>query len=113
MTGQKGVMISHRNVIANTLQISIYERKQRDSLKGAHQVNGYTETALGLLPMSHIYALVVVVHVSFYRGDEVVVLPKFDFKQTLSAIQNFRIAALYLVSVLALNVSANASDLGC
>ncbi|KAF1960880.1 phenylacetyl-CoA ligase-like protein [Byssothecium circinans] len=93
----KGVMISHRNVIANTLQITTYEYKARDARRAPGTESDYTETALGLLPMSHIYALVVICHVSIYRGDQVVVLPKFDFEQTLGAIQKFKINTLYLV----------------
>jgi acyl-CoA synthetase (AMP-forming)/AMP-acid ligase II len=58
----------------------------------------YTETALGLLPMSHIYGLVVICHGSAYRGDSVVVLPKFEFASTLQAIQKYKVNTLYLVS---------------
>ncbi|RMJ27974.1 Phenylacetyl-CoA ligase [Aspergillus sp. HF37] len=88
----KGVMISHRNVIANTLQVASFEKSWRDSLGPA-----FTEVVLGLLPQSHIYALVVICHVGPYRGDQVVVLPKFEFKSYLSAIQNFKISSLFLV----------------
>lgn len=91
---QKGVMISHRNVIANTLQITAFEESWRDSLGPA-----FTEVVLGLLPQSHIYALVVICHVGPYRGDQVVILPKFEFKSYLSAIQDFKINSLFLVSL--------------
>lgn len=86
-------MISHRNVIANTLQITAFEKSWRDTF-GA----GFTDVALGLLPQSHIYALVVICHVGPYRGDQVIVLPKFDFQSYLSAIQDFKIRSLFLVS---------------
>lgn len=49
--------------------------------------------------MSHIYGLVVICHASVYRGDGVIVLPKFDFTTTLQAIQDHKINSLYLVSV--------------
>lgn len=48
--------------------------------------------------MSHIYGLVVICHGSAYRGDSVVVLPKFEFTSTLEAIQKYKINTLYLVS---------------
>lgn len=90
-------MISHRNVIANTMQIKHYEQHFRNINKKAGSTNDDTDIVLGLLPMSHIYGLVVVCHASAYRGDEVIVLPKFEFKPLLAAIQRFRIQCLFLV----------------
>lgn len=92
----KGVMISHRNVIANTLQTYTHEIEHRKKMTGPGG-EPYTEKCLGLLPMSHIYGLVVVCHLSLYRGDGVVVLPKFEMKSFLEAISKQRIANLYLV----------------
>ena len=89
---QKGVMISHRNVIANTLQVFTYDKPARD---GAG--DNYLDVAMGLLPMSHIYGLIVVCHVSTYRGDQVVVLPKFDIQYFLQSIAKYRINTLYIV----------------
>jgi acyl-CoA synthetase (AMP-forming)/AMP-acid ligase II len=88
----KGVMISHRNVIANTMQIALYDKTERDKLG-----EDYLEVALGLLPQSHIYGLIVICQVSVYRGDQVVVLPKFDIQQYLTSIARFRINILYIV----------------
>lgn len=90
-------MISHRNVIANTLQISAYEKPHRDSKKKAGDKYDATEVALGLLPQSHIYALVVICHATTYRGDQVINLPKFEIGQFLNAIQRFKINTLFLV----------------
>ena len=52
---QKGVMISHRNVIANTLQISTFEKPMREEKKDPKTGLPLTDVALGLLPQSHIY----------------------------------------------------------
>jgi len=93
----KGVMISHRNVIANTLQNVIHETPTREQTKRELGTTDYTERALGLLPQSHIYGLIVICHVGPYRGDGVIVLPKYDFKQLLETIQNYKIQMLYLV----------------
>jgi acyl-CoA synthetase (AMP-forming)/AMP-acid ligase II len=94
-------MISHKNVIANTLQIYTYEKPYRDTMKEPGSQVDYAENALGLLPMSHIYGLVVICHASVYRGDGVIVLPKFEFQTLLAAIQHFKINTLYLVRNLA------------
>lgn len=93
----KGVMIPHKSVIANTIQICTHETPAREEYKKEHKLKHFTENCLGLLPMSHIYGLVVISHVGPYRGDGVVVLPKYDFKALLSAIQEYKIAMLYLV----------------
>ncbi|KAK7515444.1 hypothetical protein IWZ03DRAFT_394732 [Phyllosticta citriasiana] len=94
----KGVMISHYNVISNILQIKMYNKFDRERKRehGGHQMDP-TETALGLLPMSHIYGLIVVCLCSVYRGDRVVVLPKFEMKPFLDTIQRFKVNTLYLV----------------
>jgi acyl-CoA synthetase (AMP-forming)/AMP-acid ligase II len=87
-------MISHQNVISNVLQFTIFEQHVRSK-----RPKGKTsEVVLGLLPLSHIYGLVVIAHVSAYRGDEVIILPKFEMSSFLNAIQRFKIAGLYLVS---------------
>ncbi|RVX69135.1 hypothetical protein B0A52_06849 [Exophiala mesophila] len=88
----KGVMISHRNVIANTVQISLY-----DAIYRQKQGPDYHDVALGLLPQSHIYGLIVICHASTYRGDQVIVLPKFDLQHYLTSIQKYKINTLYIV----------------
>lgn len=85
-------MISHRNVIANTVQISVYDKLGRDKIRP-----GYQDVALGLLPQSHIYGLIVICHASTYRGDRVIILPKFDLQHYLTAIQKYKINTLYIV----------------
>ena len=92
-------MISHRNVIANVLQISAFERPYRESLSQSGVTVKPTEVALGLLPQSHIYSLVVVCHATGYRGDQTINLPRYDLKLYLNAIQRFKINSLFLVSV--------------
>lgn len=84
-------MISHRNVISNVLQISTFEKPSRDARTTK------TDVALGLLPLSHIYGLVVIAQASTWRGDEVIILPKFELQSYLKAIQTYKIQALYLV----------------
>ncbi|KAK1833092.1 hypothetical protein QBC39DRAFT_346771 [Podospora conica] len=87
----KAVMISHRNVIANIMQYCTYETPTRRKLGIETQVE------LGLLPFSHIYGLVVVAHSGTWRGDEIVVLPKFELESYLQAIERFKINHLLVV----------------
>ncbi|KAL4782212.1 hypothetical protein BJX76DRAFT_359200 [Aspergillus varians] len=92
----KGVMISHRNVIANVLQFTAIEKSWRDSQKTADG-NYYTDVTLGLLPQSHIYGLIVISHCGPFRGDQIIVLPKFELRTYLAAVQNFKISSLLVV----------------
>lgn len=93
-------MISHRNVIANTLQIQAFEKSHREAKQPKDGQSVYSEVGLGLLPQSHIYALVVICHAGAYRGDQIIVLPKFELKSYLASIQNFKITTLFLVCFL-------------
>ena len=92
-TSQKGVKISHHNVISNVLQIGVFEELTRAKKKVPTQV------ALGLLPLSHIYGLVVIAQASTWRGDEVIILPKFELEPYLKSISKYKIQTLYLVSI--------------
>lgn len=85
-------MISHANVIANVLQHVTYDSVGR-ARKGVE-----TQAVSGFLPFSHIYGLVIACHTSTWRGDQVIVLPKFELKAFLESIQGFEIRQLLLVS---------------
>jgi acyl-CoA synthetase (AMP-forming)/AMP-acid ligase II len=87
-------MISHYNIISNVLQQSTYESVGR-AQKGVG-----TQTISGFLPFSHIFALVVACHTGTWRGDEVIVLPKFEFIAFLDAVQKFKIEQLFVVSII-------------
>ncbi|KAF4975016.1 hypothetical protein FDECE_18611, partial [Fusarium decemcellulare] len=81
----KVVMISHYNVIANIIQLTTYESFHRKQ----HGID--SQALLGLLPFSHAYGLVVMAHVAPYRGDEVVVLPRYKLETLLATVERFRI----------------------
>ncbi|ORY67429.1 uncharacterized protein BCR38DRAFT_456204 [Pseudomassariella vexata] len=97
----KAVMIAHQNVIANIMQVRWHEALGREQ-KGVE-----TQAALGLLPLSHIYGLVVVANAGIYRGDEIVILPRFDLKILLQSIQQFKLNELYLVPPIIIQLLKN------
>lgn len=99
----KGVMISHQNVMSNVLQIKAFEQNYRDEWEKS------TEVALGLLPLSHIYGLVVIAQGTTYRGDEIIVLPKFELKTFLNSIQTYKIQCLFLVPPIIIQMVNNQS----
>jgi len=85
-------MISHRNIIANILQNTAFDSFFRDQ-KGIKP-----QVVSGFLPFSHIYALLAACHFAVWRGEEVIILPKYDFNNMLAVIQKFKIELLFLVS---------------
>ncbi|PFH55972.1 hypothetical protein XA68_17311 [Ophiocordyceps unilateralis] len=97
----KGVMISHRNIIANIMQVLAAESLPRKEL------GIQTQTALGVLPFSHIYGLVLCGLVGQYRGDEMVVLPRWDLDTALAAVQRHRIQQLNVVPPMLVQMMGN------
>ena len=95
-------MISHYNVIANVLQWRCHNEPHRQQLGP-----NYTEVALGLLPQSHIYSLVVNCCAGMYLGDQLIVLQKFKLDSYLSAISRFRIETLVVVPPIIVTMTAN------
>lgn len=102
-------MISHRNVIANIMQITANETRMRAPKKKSKAALPTTEVVLCALPQSHIYGLVYICHLAVYRGDQIVVLPKYDFVEVLACIDKFRINTLFLVGLVKLLVVEGSS----
>lgn len=79
-TEPKGVMLTHRNLVANTLQL----RHWIPSLREGH------ETVLAALPFSHSYGTTVALNVSVALAARMVVLPTFITAQVAQAIKTYR-----------------------
>ncbi|WP_373061103.1 4-coumarate--CoA ligase family protein [Gemmatimonas sp.] len=76
----KGVMLTHRNIVANLLQMqAITEVIDSDS------------RVLGVLPFFHIYGMVVVMGGALRQGACIVSLPRFDLEQVLRVLQDHKI----------------------
>ncbi|KAH6995492.1 hypothetical protein BKA56DRAFT_694619 [Ilyonectria sp. MPI-CAGE-AT-0026] len=84
----KNAKVSHKNVIANIMQAYTSDATYK---------NPEPELCLGVLPTSHNLGLVGVSMLSIYRGDGVVVLPRFDLEETLKTIHDYRIGRLWMV----------------
>ncbi|OAA75173.1 phenylacetyl-CoA ligase [Akanthomyces lecanii RCEF 1005] len=97
----KAVMISHYNIIANIIQMTLLQSV------GRQQDKVLTENVLGILPLSHIYGLTVVAHVSQYRGDQLVILPKFDLALFLKTIQDYQLNFLPVVPPMLIQLITN------
>jgi len=81
----KGVMLTHRNLVANVCQFRL-----------AHDVREQ-DTVIGVLPFFHIYGMTVVMNVGLCAGATIVTMPRFDLEQFLGAIQDYRVTRSFLV----------------
>lgn len=83
----KGVMLTHRNIVADLLLVKNAVGKWYSSTN---------DKFLGVLPFFHIYGLTGLVHQTLHRGIEVVVMPAFDMETFLKTIQEHRITFIYV-----------------
>ena len=76
----KGVMLTHKNLIANTKMCDAWMYKCKDG----------EEVFLGVLPFFHVYGMTTVLILSVMKYSKMVLLPKFDIEQTLKAIDKHK-----------------------
>lgn len=73
----KGVMLSHRNLVANAVQTRAWFADLRPGL----------EVFLGVLPFSHSYGLTACLNVSILSGSAVVLVPSSDVEMILRTVR--------------------------
>ena len=81
----KGVMLTHRNVVANVAQSAVLEQIEKD------------EVLIGILPFYHIYGMTVILSTALRLGATVITMPRFDLEQFLDLHQQHQITTDYLV----------------
>ncbi len=81
----KGVMLTHRNLVANVCQME--------------HVLRYDENDVGLaaLPFFHIYGMQVLMNGLLANGVTVVTMPRFDLEAALTLVQSLRITRFFAV----------------
>jgi acyl-CoA synthetase (AMP-forming)/AMP-acid ligase II len=80
----KGVMLTHRNLVANLCQYA----PVRDI--------GEDDRVIAILPFFHIYGQTLVLNDALRRGARIVTLPRFDLALFLAAIEQHGITACYV-----------------
>ncbi|AOM82304.1 AMP-binding protein [Salisediminibacterium beveridgei] len=73
----KGVKLTHMNLVSNTTQC----------IRWMYKIDHGNEVLLCALPFFHVYGMTVGMNFSVMDRNKMVILPKFDTKQTLDAIQ--------------------------
>ncbi|KAL4879271.1 hypothetical protein BJY04DRAFT_229202 [Aspergillus karnatakaensis] len=94
---QKLAKITHYNFISNVLQAAMFE---------SHAKSGRSEIATGAIPFTHGYGLCLG-HLTVYRGDSLIVIPRFDMQLMLKIIPQYKIERLWLVPPILAAFAAN------
>ena len=80
MDGIKGVVLTHRNLVANTLQLASWVVRAR---KGK-------EVFLSVLPFFHVYGMAVAMNAPIFLASTMLILPRFEVRSALRAIKRYR-----------------------
>jgi acyl-CoA synthetase (AMP-forming)/AMP-acid ligase II len=81
----KGVMLTHRNLVANLCQIA-----------GTGQFSG-DDTLVCVLPLFHIYGMQVIMNQGLRVGATIVLLPRYELRELLQTIQTYRVTFAHFV----------------
>ena len=86
----KGVMLTHRNLVANLAQLEAMAPHVAVPVDG-------DDVVLGLLPFFHIYGMTVIMCYSLLKGATIVTMPRFDLEQFLGLIQSHDVSYVNVV----------------
>ena len=93
----KGVMLTHRNLVANLCQI-----------QAAFPI-GADDVLIGCLPFFHIYGMTVIMNQGLRAGATIVTMPRFDLPQFLGLLERHRVTRAYVVPPIALALAKHPS----
>ena len=93
----KGVMLTHRNLVANLAQVAV------------QVAVGDDEVAIAVLPFFHIYGMQVIMNDGLRRGVTLVTMPRFDLTQFLALVQRHRVTRAYVVPPIVLALAKHPS----
>ena len=101
----KGVILTHRNMVANLQQIA-----------AMGVVTGDTRI-LAVLPFFHIYGMTVMMNQGLHRNATVITMPKFDLPEFLRVISEYKIQRIYIAPPVAVALAkhpiVDSYDLSC
>jgi acyl-CoA synthetase (AMP-forming)/AMP-acid ligase II len=86
----KGVMLSHRNLVANLCQVQ------------AAVPVGEEDVLIGCLPFFHIYGMQVIMNQALRAGATIVTMPRFDLDAYLDLHERYGVTRAYVVPPIAL-----------
>ncbi len=86
----KGAMLSHQNISANTRQINLIDPQSRLNMPE----NPSEDRILGVLPFFHVFANATVLNRTINNDGEIVMLPRFEAKAALAAINRTQVTSM-------------------
>jgi len=91
----KGVMLTHRNLVANLCQC-----------EGMKNFEAFSErdVVIAVLPFFHIYGMVVIMMLGLAGGGTIVSMPRFDLAEFLGLVQKHKVTILPLVPPIVLGL---------
>jgi acyl-CoA synthetase (AMP-forming)/AMP-acid ligase II len=101
----KGVILTHRNLVANLQQISAMGDVTSDT------------KILAVLPFFHIYGMTVMMNQGLHKRSTVVTMPRFDLQEFLRVISEYRVGRVYIAPPVAVALAkhpiVDQYDLSC
>jgi acyl-CoA synthetase (AMP-forming)/AMP-acid ligase II len=89
----KGVMLTHRNLVANMEQT-----------RSLHRVAA-GDTLIGVLPFFHIYGQIVVLNLGLSQGATIVVMPRFDMTMFLDLLERHQVTRAHIAPPVVLGLA--------
>lgn len=77
----KGAMLTHRNLVANVLQLTEWDPDYREA----------ENTVLCVLPFFHSFGMTVCMNSGIYKASTLVLIPRFDLQMVLEHIHKYRV----------------------
>jgi acyl-CoA synthetase (AMP-forming)/AMP-acid ligase II len=96
----KGVLLSHRNLVASLCQMRAVHRAGPD------------DVVLNALPLYHIFALQVTLGLSLAAGAAVVTMPRFDLEGCCRLVQDYRVTRVEVVPPIVLGLARHPAVTG-
>jgi acyl-CoA synthetase (AMP-forming)/AMP-acid ligase II len=101
----KGVILTHRNLVANLCQIAAMGEVGSDT------------KILAVLPFFHIYGMTVMMNQGLHKRATVVTMPRFDLQEFLRVISEYRVGRVYIAPPVAVALAkhpiVDSYDLSC
>lgn len=89
----KGVMLTHYNLVSNLRQMENLCYFTKD------------DTLVCVLPLFHIYGLVVILNMGLYTGATIVTVPRFELEPFLETLSKYKVTLAHLVPPIVLALS--------
>jgi acyl-CoA synthetase (AMP-forming)/AMP-acid ligase II len=86
----KGVMLSHRNLVANMVQTEPVLAVSPD------------DVVIAVLPFFHVYGMCVIMNLGLLAGATLVTMPRFELGQFLDLLERYRVTRAYVVPPIAI-----------